>query len=87
MVGPTGVGDVDGLVARVEALEESTTDSEGTGTRDGLSDDDSALVERCRVGAVCEDGGSLGTPVMPAYSLSRFFLTTLCSASFTEGRT
>lgn len=60
MVGPTGVGDVDGLVARVEALEESTTDSEGTGTRDGLGDDDSAFLERCRVRTVCEDSGGLG---------------------------
>jgi hypothetical protein len=60
VVGPTGVGDVDGLVARVEALEESTTDSEGTGTRDGLSDDNSALLERCRIGTVCEDSGGLG---------------------------
>ena len=34
VVGPTGVGDVDGLVAGVETLEESTTDSEGTSTRD-----------------------------------------------------
>lgn len=60
MVGPTGVGDVDGLVAGVEALEESTTNSEGTSTRDGLGDNNSALLERCRVGAVCEDGGGLG---------------------------
>ena len=60
VVGPTGVGDVDGLVARVEALEESTTDSEGTSTRDGLGDDDSALLKRCRVGTICEDGGGLG---------------------------
>jgi hypothetical protein len=60
VVGPTGVGDVDGLVAGVEALEESTTDSEGTSTRDRLSDDDSGLLKGCRVGTVCEDSGGLG---------------------------
>ncbi len=28
-----------------------------------------------------------GTPVIPAYSLSRFEATTFCSAVFTDGRT
>lgn len=42
--------------ARVEAFEESTTDSEGTGTGDGLCDGDAAFFEGSTVGAVGEFG-------------------------------
>ena len=43
VVGPAGVGKVDLLRAGVEALEESTTDSQGTGAGDGLGDDEAVL--------------------------------------------
>lgn len=80
MVGPAGVGDVDGLVAGVEALEESTTDSEGTSTGDGLGDDNSALLEGCRVGTVCENSGGLGE-VGHTSNTSVFFVEVLLDDS------
>ena len=52
MVGPAGGREVDLLSVRVEALQESTTDSQGTGTRDGLGDDKTVLLEYGGVGSV-----------------------------------
>lgn len=60
VVGPTGSGNVDGLCGRVVSLQESTADPQGTGSRDGLSDCDSAFLDWCRIGTVCEKSCSLG---------------------------
>ena len=57
VVGPAGVGKVDLLCAGVEALEESTTDSQGTSARDSLSDDQAVFLDSGGVGAV----GQLGS--------------------------
>lgn len=59
VVGPRGSGDVDGLCARIEALEEGTANAQSTGTGDGLGDDDAALLDRSRIGAVGELESSL----------------------------
>lgn len=45
VVGPTGVGKVDLLRAGVELLQERTTDTEGTGTGDGLGDDETVVLD------------------------------------------
>ena len=42
------------------ALEEGTTDAQGTGAGDGLGDGDAVLGERLRVGAVGELESGLG---------------------------
>lgn len=60
VVGPAGVGEVDLLGAGVEALKESTSDAEGTGTGDGLGDDQAVILEDSRVGAVGKLGGGVG---------------------------
>lgn len=44
VVGPAGGRDVDFFSVRVEALQESTTDSQGTSTRDGLGDDETVIL-------------------------------------------
>lgn len=61
VVGPRGRGNVNILVALVETLEESGTDTQGTGAGDGLSDSDA--VEGWGVGGVgefCGQGRKLG---------------------------
>ena len=58
VVGPRGGGDVDLLGSGEEAGEEGTADAEGTGTRDGLGDDET--VKGGAVLAIGENGGSLG---------------------------
>ena len=58
MVGPRRRGDVDLLLAIVEALEEGGAQAESTSTGDGLGDGNA--VEGGRVGAVGELGGELG---------------------------
>ena len=60
VVGPTGVGEVDLLGVRVEALQESSTDSQGAGTGDGLGDDETVVLEDGGIGAVGELSSSLG---------------------------
>ena len=60
VVGPAGSGEVDLLRVRVEALQESTTDSQSTGTRDGLGDNETVVLEDGRVGTVGELRSSLG---------------------------
>jgi len=57
VVGPAGGRKVDLLRAGVEALKESTTDSQGTGAGDGLSDDEAVLLEDGRIGTVGQLGG------------------------------
>lgn len=59
VVGPAGGGEVDFLCVRVEALQESTTDSQGTGTRDGLGDNETVVLEDGRIGTVGEFRSSL----------------------------
>lgn len=54
VVSPRGGRDVDLLLAREELLEESSTDTEGTGTRDGLGDGDAVK------GGVVRAVGQLG---------------------------
>lgn len=60
VVGPARGGEVDLLRVGVEALEEGTADSQGTGTGDGLSDDETVLLQDGRVLAIGKLGGSLG---------------------------
>ena len=60
VVGPAGVGKVDLLRVGVEALQESTTNSQGTGSRDGLGDDEAVLLQDGGVGAVGKLSGGLG---------------------------
>jgi hypothetical protein len=60
VVGPAGVGKIDLLRVGVELLEESTTNSQGTGSGDGLGDDEAVLLQNGRVGAVGQLGGGLG---------------------------
>jgi hypothetical protein len=59
MVGPAGSGKVDLLSVRVEALQESTSDSQGTGTGNGLSDDKTVLLDDGGVAAIGELRSSL----------------------------
>ena len=59
MICPRWVGNIDGLVAWEETLEESSTNTKSTGTRDGLGDNDSALLQWCRISAIGELEGSL----------------------------
>ena len=54
VVSPAGVGQVDLLSAGVEALEESTTNAQGTGAGDGLGDDQAVVLDDSGVGAVGE---------------------------------
>lgn len=63
--------------AGVEALEESTTDSEGACTGDGLCDGDTAFFEGSRVGAVGEFGG-FGGEVANAGDGGVFLVETRC---------
>lgn len=42
------------------ALEESTTDAQGTSAGDGLGDGDAVVVEGLRVSAICEPKRGLG---------------------------
>ena len=58
VVGPGGGGDVDLLVAGVEALEEGGANAEGAGARNGLGDGDA--VEGRGILAVGQLDGSLG---------------------------
>ena len=44
VVGPARVREVDLFRVGIEALQESTTDSQGTGTRNGLGDDEAVLL-------------------------------------------
>lgn len=60
VVGPARGGKVDLLRVRVEALQESTTDSQSTGTGDGLGDDETVLLEDGGVGTVGQLSSSLG---------------------------
>jgi hypothetical protein len=60
VVGPTGVGEVDLLRARVELLEESASNAEGTGAGDGLGDDKAVVLDGRGVGAVGELGSGGG---------------------------
>lgn len=60
MVGPAGSGKVDLLRVRVEALQESTSDSQGTGTGNGLSDDKTVLLDDGGVAAIGQFRSSLG---------------------------
>ena len=60
VVGPAGVGQVNLLRAGVEALEESTTNAEGTGTGDGLGDDETVVLNDGGAGAVGQLGGGVG---------------------------
>ena len=60
VVGPARVREVDLLRMRVEALEESTTDSQGTGTRNGLGDDEAVLLNGRGVLAIGQLCSGLG---------------------------
>jgi hypothetical protein len=60
VVGPAGGGEVDLLCAGVEALEERSADAEGTGSGDGLGDDEAVVLDGGGVGAVGELGGGAG---------------------------
>lgn len=60
VVGPAGGGEIDLLRAGVEALEESTTNSQSTSTGDGLGDNETVILQDGRVGAVGQLSGSLG---------------------------
>lgn len=60
VVSPAGGGDVDGLCARVESLEEGTAYSQSASSGDGLGDGDSSLLDGGRVGAVGKKSSSLG---------------------------
>jgi ABC-type lipoprotein export system ATPase subunit len=60
MVGPAGSGKVDLLSVWVEALQESTSDSQSTGTGNGLSDDETVLLDDGGVAAICQLRSSLG---------------------------
>ena len=60
VVGPAGVREVDLLRVWVEALQESTANSQGTSTRDGLGDDQAILLQHGRVGAIGQLGSGLG---------------------------
>lgn len=60
VVGPAGVGQVDLLRAGVEALEEGTANAEGTGTGDGLGDDEAVVLDDGGAGAVGQLGGGVG---------------------------
>lgn len=59
MVGPAGSGKVDLLSVRVEALQESTSDSQGTGTGNGLSDNKTVLLDDGGVAAIGQLRSSL----------------------------
>lgn len=60
VVGPAGGREVDLLSVRVEALQESTADSQGTSTRDRLGDDKTVLLEDGRIGSVGQLRSTLG---------------------------
>jgi hypothetical protein len=60
VVGPAGVGEVDLLGARVELLEESTSNAEGTSAGDGLGDDQAVVLDGGGVGTVSELSGGGG---------------------------
>lgn len=60
VVGPAGGGEVDLLRVRVEALQESSTDSQSAGTGDGLGDDETVLLEDGGIGTVGQLSSSLG---------------------------
>lgn len=60
VVGPARVGEVDLLGAGVELLEESTANAQGTGTGDGLGDDQAVLRDGGGVSTVSELGGGGG---------------------------
>jgi len=93
---------VDGLGARVEALEEGTADPQRARARDGLRDRNPPLLQRLARLAVRELGRLLGEvghagdawrsalsnrDDAPAYSLSYFALTIDSSAWRTDGST
>ncbi|KAL3702849.1 hypothetical protein TMatcc_000161, partial [Talaromyces marneffei ATCC 18224] len=77
VVGPGRGREKDLLGAGVETLEESTTDSEGAGTGDGLCDGDTTVFEGSRVGAVGEFG-SFGGKVANAGDGGIFLVLTRC---------
>lgn len=52
VVGPAGGWEVDLLRVGVEALQEGTADPQGSGTRDGLGDDKTVILDDGRVGAI-----------------------------------
>lgn len=60
VVRPAGRGDVDGLRAGVEALQESTSNPKSTSSGDGLGDSDPVFLDRRRVRAVRQQGSRLG---------------------------
>jgi hypothetical protein len=60
MIGPAGGGKIDLLSVRVEALQESTSNSQSTGTGNGLRDDETVLLEDGRVAAIRQFRSSLG---------------------------
>lgn len=60
VVGPAGGGEVDLLRVRVEALQESTTNSQGTSAGNGLGDNETIVLQDGRVGTVGELRSSLG---------------------------
>ena len=60
VVGPAGVGQVDLLRVGVEALQERTADSQGTGAGDGLGDDETAVLDDGRVLAIGQLRGGAG---------------------------
>ncbi len=59
VVGPARGGEIDLLRARVETLEESTTNSQSTSTGDGLGDNETVILQDGGVGAVGQLSGSL----------------------------
>lgn len=77
VVGPGRGREKDLFGAGVEALEESTTDSERAGTGDGLCDGDAAFFDGSRVGAVGEFGG-FGGEVANAGDGGVFLVETRC---------
>lgn len=60
VVGPAGVGEVDLLRVGVEALEERTTDAQGTSAGNGLGDDEAVLGQSGGVLAVGQLGSGVG---------------------------
>ena len=60
VVGPAGGREVDLLSVRVETLQESTANSQRTGTRNGLGDDKTVLLEDGRIGSVGQLRSTLG---------------------------
>jgi hypothetical protein len=60
VVGPAGSREIDLLCAGIETLKESAADPQSTGTRDGLGDHETVLLQDGRVRSVGQLRGSLG---------------------------